>query len=905
MSDPFLTAMGIIGEQDLTDELLLRTMRTLVAIFEGMDLEPTRRRLEAMVGLSMSPGEGLTSGEIEPWLDDAKSTIQWTYWDSYVRQLQSQGFTGSVLRTIDQDTDNILTECGNPSEPDPWRTQGLVMGDVQSGKTANYCGLISKAADSGYKVVVLLTGMIEELRSQSQERMDEGFVGQESSDLIEGVHGRIIGAGRFRDATPNVLTSVESDFLTANQRALRGIPLQNLGEPLLLVLKKNTTPLTRLIKYLQNQMRHGATQLDIPLFLVDDEADNASVNAKKDEDPAKINSLIRELMGQFRRAAYVGYTATPFANVFINPDPKRNDLFPNNFIYSLKAANTYIGAASIFLDDGAHAGQLVDIVDAEACFPDKHRKDLEIIDLPASMQNALDVFLLSCAVRDLREESLRHRTMLINVTRFTDVQGRLADVVDGYLFDLVNEIKQYLADDDLWSRHQPLSNLHKLYLEHYSDSGVPWDGVRKKLYDSVATVKVLTINRETEAEDKLNYRHYKNTEKGRRVIAIGGLTLSRGLTLEGLCVSYFYRNSKAYDTLLQMGRWFGYRPGYDDLCRIWMTPEAQDWFGHIAGVVGELRSDIRHMHLNRLPPSKFGIRVKSHPDILLVTAQNKMRHSEEVEVEASYSGRAVETSALPRSQETNQANVRVTTTFLNELGPADQVGSRYIWRNVSPSQVAAYLAALEISPVNQAFIPDSRTKEQPLLSFIADNEIDALQSWDVCLAQGSGEAARGIAFAGPDGVQVGALKRLRQFERSRSNGASFLKINKQRLGEISDEKVEIEEDVIREVEEAWRALDPEVRAAKRVPGDAYRTVRQRPLMTIHPVQPSDPDKDSKAASRIMLSSEIKTDLLIGVSLSFPQFEETRRSSVKYRLNKVYLRNAGLLDDEDESDEDLD
>src|SRR5690606_32871441 len=286
-----------------------------------------------------------------------------------------------------------------------------------------------------------------------------------------------------------------------------GIPLQNLGEPLLLVLKKNTTPLTRLIKFLKSQPGQG--QLDIPLFLVDDESDNASVNAKKDEEPARINSLIRELLDQFRRAAYVGYTATPFANVFINPDPKRKDLFPSNFTYSLKAPNTHIGAHSIFLEEGRHHDQLIDIDDAEKCFPAKHRKTHSIEEIPQSLEDAIGVFLLSCAVRDLREETLRHRSMLVNVTRFTDVQARLAEVVNGHLFHLVNEIKQYLADDDLWSRHAPLQRLNELFEEHYAGSGFSWTDVRKKLYDSVASVRVLTINQKTEAEDKLNYRHYR------------------------------------------------------------------------------------------------------------------------------------------------------------------------------------------------------------------------------------------------------------------------------------------------------------------------------------------------------------------------------------------------------------
>lgn len=903
MSDPFVTAMGIIGTRDLTEDLLTDVMAKLKLLFGDMELEPTRRQLEAKIGLNMSPGEGLTSGENEPWVEDSKASIKWTYWDSYVKQLQSQGFTGPVLRAIDEDTDNILTECGNPSTKDGWRIQGLVMGDVQSGKTANYCGLISKAADAGYKIVVLLTGMIEELRSQSQERMDEGFVGQDSNEILGGQQGPLIGAGRFREAIPNVLTSVSSDFLTANQRSLKGIPLQNLSEPLLLVMKKNTTPLRRLIEFLKHQMHRGAKQLDVPLLVLDDEADNASVNAKKDEDPARINGLIRELLGQFRRASYVGYTATPFANVFINPDPDRNDLFPSNFIYSLKPPSNYVGAASIFMEEGRLAGQLIDINDAEQVFPEKHKKDLEITELPESMEDAIGIFLISCAIRDLRGEPLTHRSMLINVSRFVGVQEKLADIVKERLYSLVSEIKQYLAADGIWERHAPLVRLEHLYREQYAGCGIAWGDVRKKLYDSVASVKVLTINQKTEAEDKLNYRQYRNTEKGRRVIAVGGLTLSRGLTLEGLCVSYFYRNSKAYDTLLQMGRWFGYRPGYEDLCRIWMAPAAQDWFGHIAEVVAELRSDIRHMHVNRLPPSRFGIRVRSHPDTLLVTAQNKMRNSDEVEVEASFSGRGTETPVLPRSIAVNAENSRATTHFLRKLGKSELTGTRHIWRSVPAAEVGAYLQSLDISPQNQAFMPD-RTGEKPLIAFVLDNSIDVLREWDVCVASGEGDIADALSFEGPDGSAAVIRKRMRQFEHPRSPNTPYLKINKQRVGEIADEKVDLSDLAIKEVEEAWR-LDPQ-NSGKRVSGRAYRAARIRPLLTIHAIQPANPSTpDGKSAARILPAAEIEANLIIAVSLSFPEFEETNKTSVSYRINKVYLRNIGLLDESEESDEDLD
>ncbi|HRX80688.1 MAG TPA: Z1 domain-containing protein, partial [Pirellulaceae bacterium] len=728
-----------------------------------------------------------------------------------------------------------------------------------------------------------------------------GFVGRDSDEILDGQQGGFIGAGRYRQVSPNVLTSVSSDFLTANQKALKGIPLQNLGEPLLLVMKKNMVPLTRLIDYLKRQMHHGASQLDLPLLVLDDEADNASVNAKKDEDPARINSLIRELLNQFQRASYVGYTATPFANVFINPDESQADLFPSNFIYGLKAPTNYVGASSIFAEDGRNAAQLQDIDDIEPILPAKHKKEWELYEIPESMKDAIGVFLVSCAIRDIRGEKLKHRSMLINVSRFTDVQARLAEIVKEELYSLVNEIKQYLAADDIWIRHEKLVWLESLFDAHYSDCEFSWDEIRSKLYESVASVKVLTINQRTESENKLNYRQYKSTEKGRRVIAIGGLTLSRGLTLEGLCVSYFCRNSKAYDTLLQMGRWFGYRTGYEDLCRIWMTSEAQDWFAHISEVVAELRGDIRHMHVNGLPPRRFGIRVRSHPSTLLVTAQNKMRNSDEVEVEATFSGRGIETPTLARSDKENAENARITSQFLQTLGRSEQVGSRHLWRNVPSNDVASYLQALSISPHNQAFLPDMKTGERPLIAFLMDNDVPALQTWDVCISQGKGDATTDIQVIGADGQMSTLKKRTRQFERPKAANSPYVKVNRQRVGEILDEKIGLSDALINEIEDAWRA-DPE-NDGKRVPGRAYRKGRSRPLLTIHPIEPIDPsNSNGNGDSRMLPAADVGTDLLLAISLSFPEYEETRKTSVPYRINKVYLRNLGLLDDEEDDDD---
>lgn len=921
-SDPFLIAVGIIGARELTDELLKDVLGMLPRICPDLadeDLNNVKKQLESTIGISMVPGQGLHGGDQEPWLEEVKASTEWNYWNAYKQELQSNGLAREVIRVLDEDTENILDECGNPKTDVGWRVQGLVMGDVQSGKTASYCGLINKAADVGYKIIILLTGMTEELRGQTQERMDAGFVGMESNTILAGERGKkAIGTGRFRSAVPNVLTSIEFDFLTKNKDSLRGIPLENIHEPVLLVMKKNKSPLQNLISFLDTQMKRGHQELDLPLLLVDDEADNASVNAKKDEDPATINRLIREILNRFVKSAYVAYTATPFANVFINPDettPLGTDLFPKNFIYCLNTPDNYIGVASIFSEFGSHRYQLQDLDDAAEIFPYKHKKDWKVQMLPRSLQEAVETFLLSCAIRDLREEPRKHRSMLVNVSRFVDVQGKLATVLKNYLDGLTDEIKQYLAVDDVWYKHPPLKTLHETWHKHY-EAQESWDRIRKVLYESIASVKVLTINQKSEEADRLNYRLYQKSKKGRRVIAVGGQTLSRGLTLEGLCISYFYRNSKAYDTLLQMGRWFGYRPGYDDLCRVWMDPDVQQWFEYLARVVAELKLDIRRMSANRQPPSRFGMRVRSHPDALVVTALNKMRNSQEVEIYISFSEAGAETPFLPKDVGANQRNVSAVSRFIDTLGPAELVGSsKFYWKKVDAARIGSFLGCLEISNMNMHFMTDIFGEERPLLAFINSNCFEKLDYWDVCLPQGSGDLVRDLTVQLDDGKTNNIRPRKRQFEKVPA-GTDYLKLNKQRVGEIADEMVYLSAEKIEAAKCEWeemRRQDPDKGIT--VPGYLYRRYRERPLLTVHIIQPQNPKDDSERKDRMMRVESIEPKLLVAVGLSFPKFpdedpilenEESGlkydKDKVRYQINKVALRNMGLIDQDDEDDD---
>jgi len=896
MSDPYMIAVGIIGERPLTDGLLKEVLELLPRILPNLGdtaLSDTRKQLESTIGIQVTAGEGLHDIGQDPWLGDAKANINWDYWEAYKKQLAAARWPRDVIRVLDEDTDNVLNECGDPRRGDPWQIKGLVMGDVQSGKTANYCGLINKAADAGYRFIVLLTGMLEDLRAQSQERMDEGFVGRDSRAMIGGTRpNQRFGAGRFRERVPNVLTSVDSDFLTGNSRALGGIPLRNIAEPVLLVMKKNKTPLSRLIEFIDSQTPSGTGKLDMPMLLLDDEADSASVNARKDEDPATINRLIREVINKFRRSSYVAYTATPFANVFINPD--FDDLFPANFVYTLNTPSNYIGVSTTFGDDAPHAYQVVDILDAATAFPKGHKKGWEVSALPESLGDAVGTFLLSCAVRDLRAEPLRHRSMLVNVTTLTSVQRQVADMLKTHLYEVLEDIKQYVADS-MWSRHPNLSRLATLWDEQYGDLEYSWDQIRAILHDATASIKVITVNQETLDSEKLDYTAYKDTSKGRRVIAVGGLALSRGLTLEGLCVSYFYRRSKAYDTLLQMGRWFGYRPGYQDLCRVWMDPDVQDSFSHIATVVDELRIDIKRMHAAKQPPRMFGMRVRSHPDTLIVTSLNKMRNAQEVEIEVSFSGKLAETPFLIKDVGVNARNLRVVADFLATLGGSMLQGSRFRW-SAEASKIAGFLSQLQISPANTSFIPDLRTGVCPLIQFVGDNEHQELRTWDVCLVQGDGTEIPSVSIATPSGISRPQARR-RQFEVV-PKAAPYLKLNKQRVGDVSDEMVGLDDIQIADARAEWEELrksDPT--KGVRPSGVVFRSRRPRPLLTINLIEPTAPREGTKAAGRMMSPDQIDAAVFVALSLSFPNFQEREGERVLYQLNKVALKNMGLLEEE--------
>ena len=624
--------------------------------------------------------------QCEPWFKDFKAKNDNMYFDRYKEYLRKyKGYNKNSLDVLDNDIlDAIMDYLGNPNiQFNPRR--GLVMGDVQSGKTSTYIGLICKAADAGYKAIIVLTGTVECLRQQTQKRLDEGFIGFDSDHMSKIQDNNIdywVGVGRINHKRGVVLTSKNTDFVQSTAKNL-GFSLENFKDTVLFVVKKNVSVLTKLLKWLTD-LNATRGKIDYPLLVIDDEADNASINTNSDEEnPTKINNLIRKLLGMFTKNNYVGFTATPFANVFINPNVI-DDLFPKDFIYSLKAPAAYIGPQDMFLEHSKYKNSIVYNNDCEEVLPLNHKKYVEFTKLPFSLKSAMMAFYITNVIRDLKNETSSHRGMLINISRFNSPQEKILNVVDEFHNECLNCFKLYSKNIKFVGNNEIYKIAKHVFDAYYSslNDNFTWEQVWNLIYDSNKTVETILVN---STSKMINYDDYK--ENGARLIVIGGLSLSRGLTIEGLCISYIYRSSQVYDVLLQMGRWFGFRNGYDDLFKVWMPAYMRNWYNEITVSVEELKDDLTRMQELHQKPSEFGIKIRSNTISLKITSRNKMLTSADYEYKKSIFGEFESTRAISSDLDINKANFNMVQNKLLELIScgytySKDFGNRYIFYGV-------------------------------------------------------------------------------------------------------------------------------------------------------------------------------------------------------------------------------
>ena len=885
----FLNVMSIVPREKIRP-VVRQMLETLEMVgtdaphFENKEqfIEQISKSLESKLDLTM-PDATVIKLPFAEWISGRKAE-ELFYWDRYRQYLLQEGFSKEMVGTVGRDTDKIVGLMEDPQKEGEWKRRGLVVGHVQSGKTANYSGVISKGADYGYKIIILLAGVHNNLRSQTQQRLEEAFIGVDTDKIDKNLplNEAKIGVGRISDATriPLSLTSREYDFQKSSKRA-SNFNLDSINVPVVFVIKKQTSVLKNLIEWLTSlNETKGGKILATPMLLIDDEADNASVNtATVENDPTKINKLIRQLLALFEQTSYVGYTATPFANIFIDPDSEHemleDDLFPKHFIVSLEAPENYVSASRIFGDDGDLTNFVIPVSDHLFAIPEKHKITHHVNVLPPSLEEAVRRFILARSVRILRGRGQDHSSMLVNVSRFNGVQNKVTALLSNYVEELLNSVKFHVALSDNESQIDPgMRSLKETWKKMSPENGEQWEQVRGKLIQSASFIVVKTIN--SKSPDRLDYKNYK--ENGLHVIAVGGLSLSRGFTLEGLMVSYFIRNSIMYDTLLQMGRWFGYRDGYLDMCSLYMTKEAKSWYSHISSAIDELRVEFRLMEQLNRSPEDFGLKVRTHPDSLIITARNKMRTGKKVTHLVTLNGRLVETVRIKSSGVSLAKNFNLVARLAEKLeesygkGRPPESGLGYIWQDVKADMVCSFLSQFEVydSELDIA-------KQHPVISFIV-NDPDQLGLWDVCY------------YSLKDGreVAVGPIKIHPQY-RAADGGADCYVVSgtKSRVASRGAERAGLSETQI----EQAKSMAGEV---KNIPDLIYRNVRQKPLLMIHVL-------DLKVDLRHEILSVEKA---CAWGISFPgEKGKGRGKLVEYLVNPVWWKEQFEEQSVDEDDSD--
>ena len=739
-----------------------------------IDLDALVRELEANLNVFVGNPATLVDQAADhiPWLADKRGSIEWNFSRRYRRLLsEKKGWALQTLQRGNGLTDQILELLEDPIRPGHWDRRGMVVGEVQSGKTSSYIELACKAADAGYKFIVILTGATNGLRAQTQLRFDEGFLGWDTRlNLALVMSNERVGVGTLTgENLYSVITAT-----TASERGDFSLGVANQfnvrlgGDPVLMVVKKNGSVLRNLIRWAQSM---GLTDDDripnIPMLVIDDEADYASVNTRAvdpegEEDPTTINQRIRALLNTFQRSAFIGYTATPFANIFIYPEGESDehglDLFPRDFLINLPAPSNHVGPTRVF---GMRRDPVADMQEVEPLplvrlvddhenhIPSQHRSSLIVDELPESLKSAIKAFILSCAARAARGDSEQHNSMLVHVTRFVDVQSQVADLVRFELQDLQNRIRY----GDGNSSTPIMDELRMIWYDDFVPTSgrvrdldpdlsvgcheLSWDEVSSELVTSSQRIQVKVIN--GSARDALDYWDHP---RGLSAIAIGGDKLSRGLTLEGLSISYYLRASRMYDTLLQMGRWFGYRPRYIDLCRLYTTEDLREAYAHITVATEELKQDFDLMAERGMTPREFGLKVRTHPAGLVITGAGKMRNGTRMTV--SYSGTISETISFERQEEARQINLEAFGEFIKELGEVSKTKSgNLLWKKVHGSRVADLLEGVNISP-------GSRSARGDLIAKYIRNQMprQGLVNWTVALISNQSGADGTVTIGG-------------------------------------------------------------------------------------------------------------------------------------------------------------
>lgn len=856
------------------------------------------------------PGVLTSDPDNSKWFEKKRPVVESRqgkgYFDRYAHYLKTyKDFDDTVVDNMRLTAEKVLKQCANPDgslNANSNKKRGLVVGDVQSGKTANYLALINLACDYGYDAIVLLAGMTDSLRIQTQKRIDSGFIGAKSS-TIGNSDIAYIGVGipdNDRYAIP--FTDTELDYVKWVHKHNHAM-FSDLNKPVVLVVKKNASVLKQVAEKLRSETKKKN------ILIIDDESDNASVNTKKeDSDPSAINRRIRDIFNDFPIATYVGFTATPFANIFINPfdDDSYKDLFPSEFIVQLESPSTYFGANKVFSYDDNNDSKHLRILDEYEtnALPVKHKKTERFLSLPESLKEAILCFLIDNVIRTIRLADDKHRSMMINISVFNDLHEDIRDVVSSYICKIRNIIEQdEYKDTEEFIKNSEMKMLYDIFMGQgvYSDTDfyseirekIDWESIKSGLFYEIDKFEVAIFNNKYKKE-RFDYDDEKYSEHGARVIAVGGYVLSRGLTLEGLMISYFSRSSSTYDALLQMCRWFGYRPNYEDLCRVYISRINIMNFRAVIEAVENLKDQFKEMEIRGQKPEAYGLMVQEAPDILetslLITSRNKQRSTSVFTHYINYGGHYADTSKLYIDRKKNLHNIDVVDKLFSAIEEAgyekvryipddrpssspEQIAGKYMYSGIDASLLAKYIAELLIPTDNTKFDVDN------IASYIKDSNV--YKKWDVVIASGS---HRGNGYKNT--ALVERSFQYRNFEDVIRIGKDNNRVMDPGIFEcgLSQKQIDAAWDYARE-----RARNAGKKPPKTLSAIAYLSEpvgRKNPLFVIYPMYLK-LDKEGNSDEKLKIHSDLMQDgFVVGFAIGFPFKEGQKKEKMLYRVNAI-------------------
>jgi len=749
------------------------------------------------------------------------------FWPALKNSLIQNHWDESRINSLDSASTKIVSLLESPNSEN-YSVKGLVLGYVQSGKTANFTAVIAKAADSGYKFFIVMSGLTDSLRNQTQERLE--------TDLIS-----------LKPELWLPLTYPNGDFSPSAFPNPHGILSRSSNQRIICIIKKNPYRLRGLLRWLKKSK-------DIlpacPVLIIDDESDQASINTLSPEKRSSINQLIIDIIKILPKNCYIGYTATPFANVLIDPTVPE-DLYPRDFVIDLDKSVEYFGPEQLFgrdplsHDEPEAKFEGLDMIrkveDEEVKFlrPKSSQNCQSFVPIiTKTLEDAIKYFWMATAARYAKGQHDSHSSMLIHTTLSTIVHERYRTSVISYRADFLNKL---LENDAMLIRE--LKSLWMQELQKVPGEEIQFDQLFPYLQKVVQKTKVIVDN--CKSKDRLDYGGGPQV-----IIVIGGNTLSRGLTIDGLIVSYFVRASTAYDTLLQMGRWFGYRKGYEKLPRIWMTKELRGYFRLLATVEEEIRQDIRRYEVEGISPLDCGVRIRTHPK-LSITARAKMQAA--IPCYISYNGRRVQTILFHHmDKKWLQKNIDVTRSLIeNAIKMKKEIKKLeiggYLIRDIPVEEILKFINTYN-------FHENSQEMKPKLLSgyIIEHCSFEELKTWNVYIAGPKNENGRNKMEFLP-GIALTLITRSQENALSDEDTAS--------IGVMTSNI-----DYIADLDSPKRYTDSKIEDLKKIRKEKLPGIG---LLVLYPI-----DKDSKASP----NSDNRVDLkavenIIGVSMIFPESEK--------------------------------